>query len=137
MPIWLRCARPARTLVEARGRPVIAEAHGVRYTFVPEDPWGFYDPEKARVAVHVSAGAFTRARVNGAQLLRDLDRWCGLRYCDVRGMIREAKPAALPTEDGAETRYGRDSHANARYNAALDYYAQALLNRLAVDEKEG
>jgi len=124
----------ANTLAEARGRPVIAEANGVRYILVPEDPFVFYDPARARAAVEQSAGAFTRAGVDGAQLLRDIDRGRGLRYDDVRDMVREAKPAALPTDYGTETRYGRESHGNARYNAALDDYEEALLKRLAADE---
>ena len=120
----------AHMLAEARGKPVVAVANGVRYTLVPEDPFAFYDPQRVRAAVEQSAGAFKRAGVDGEQLLRDLDRDRGLRYRDVREMIREAKPTPLPTEYGAETRYGRESHANSRYNDALDDYERALLDRL-------
>ncbi len=70
----------AHTLAKARGRPVIAEANGVRYTLVPENPFVFYDPERVRAAVEQSAGIFTRAGVDGAQMLRDIDRGRGLRY---------------------------------------------------------
>ena len=120
----------AQTLAEARGKPVIAVANGVRYTLVPEDPFAFYDPERVRAAVEQSAGAFKRAGVDGEQLLRDIDRDRGLRYRDVREMIHEAKPKPLPTEYSEETQYGRESHSNSRYNDALDDYEQALFQRL-------
>ena len=124
----------AHTLAEARGRPVIAVANGVRYTLVPEDPAAFYDLGRMRAAIERSAGAFTRAGVDGEQLLRDLDRDRGLRYDDVREMIREAKPTPLPTEYGEETRYGRESHRNSRSNDACDEYERALFDRLARHE---
>lgn len=124
----------AHALADAAGEPVIVEANGVRYQMTPEDPFAFYDPAKVRAAVHTSAGILKRAGVNGEQLLRDIDRGRGLRYDDVREMVREAKPATQPTEYGEETRYGRDSHNNARYNATLDEYEQVLLERLARHE---
>ena len=120
----------ARTLAEARGKPVIAVANGVRYTLVPEDPFAFYDPERVRAAVERSAGILKRAGVDGERLLREIDRDRGLRYRDVREMIREAKPTARPLDYGPETRYGREGHGNARYNAALDDYERELLARL-------
>jgi hypothetical protein len=47
-----------------------------------------------------------------------------------RRIVREAKPAEKPIEYGPESRYGRDSHSNGRYNEALDEYEDALLKRI-------
>lgn len=84
--------------------------------------------------MHASAGILKRAGVNGEQLLREIDRDRGLRYDDVRDMVREAKPAPQPTEYNELTRYGRESHGNTRYNAALDDYERALVAWLDRDE---
>lgn len=118
----------ARLLAKAKRRPLIVEANGIRYRMEPEDPFAFYDPEKARAALEAAAGSWA-GLVDTEQLKRDLDRARGLRYDDVRAMIREAKPAALPTEEDAETRDG-----SRRYNEALDAYEAAVLDRLARDE---
>ena len=55
------------------------------------------------------------------------------RHEGFRRIVREAKPAEKPTEYGPESRYGRDSHSNGRYNEALDEYEDALLQRLDMD----
>lgn len=51
-----------------------------------------------------------------------------------RRIVREAKPPKRNTENSAATRYGRESHGNARYNEALDDYERALLRRLVAHE---
>ena len=126
----------ARLLREAAGQLVIVEANGIRYQVTPEDPWAFYDTQKAWEAIEGGTGILKRAGVDDERLLRDADRGRGLRYDDVRAMIREAKLAPLPVEYGADTRYGRESNGNARYNAALDDYEAKLLDRLAADEAD-
>ena len=58
----------------------------------PLGDWAVW--QRRREAIHTAAGMFKRAGIDGEQLLRDLDRGRGLRYDDVRVMIREAKPRA-------------------------------------------
>lgn len=125
----------ARSLAAAAGKPVIVACNGVRYRIEPEDPFAFYDPEKVRAALHKSAGALKGVDVE--QLRADLREARGHgpetdaeHRAVFRRIVREAKPAKLPIEYGKETRYGRDSYSNGRYNDALDEYEAALLKRL-------
>lgn len=125
----------ARRLEEAAGQPVIIEHNGVRYRIEPEDPFAFYDPEKMREAIHAAAG--TMKGVNRDELLADLraERGHGpetdAEHREVfRRIVRDAKPAKQPIEYGPESRYGRDSYSNGRYNDALDEYEDALLKRI-------
>ena len=52
----------ARTLAEAKGKPVVVEANRVRYRVVPENPWAFYTPPTRGVGV---AEATRRAQYGG------------------------------------------------------------------------
>lgn len=129
----------ASRLDEAAGQPVVIEHNGVRYRIEPEDPTEFYDREKAREAIRATAGAW-REIVDGEALkayLREA-RGHGPKTDEehrayFRGIVKEAKPAHLPTEYGEETRYGRDSYSNGRYNDALDEYEAALLARIGAE----
>lgn len=150
-----------RDLVEARGRPVIVEANGVRYRVVPENPWAFYEPTKKGEGIAGKLGAPNTADalpVPTAEtaIERAAGAWAGLGVFessspergrpaqettandgddgDWRRIVREAKPPKRSVEHGAETRYGREVYGNARYNAALDEYEAALLRRLAEHE---
>ncbi len=126
----------ARRLADAAGQPVIIAHNGVRYRIEPEDPFAFYDPEKMREAIHATAGAW-RGIVDAEKLKADLRAARGhgpetdAEHRDLfRRIVREAKPEKQPTEYGPESRYGRESHSNGRYNDALDAYEDALLNRI-------
>ncbi|MDQ2787523.1 MAG: hypothetical protein M3Y58_21250 [Chloroflexota bacterium] len=129
----------AKRLEEAAGQPVVIEHNGVRYRIEPEDPFAFYDPEKMRAAIHAGAGAFKG--IDREQFLADIREARGHgpetdeeHRAYFRQIVREVKPGHLPTEYGPESRYGRDSHSNGRYNEALDEYEAALLKRIDTDE---
>lgn len=124
-----------RRLERAAGQPVIIEHNGVRYRIEPEDPFAFYDPEKMLAAIDAGAGAFKGMDVE--QFLAEIREARGHgpetdeeHRALFRRIVREAKPAPKPTEYGPESRYGRDSHSNGRYNEALDEYEAAMLTRL-------
>ncbi len=51
-----------------------------------------------------------------------------------RRIVREAKPPMQPTEYGPESRYGRDSDSNGRYDDALDEYEAVLLRQIDTDK---
>jgi hypothetical protein len=129
----------ARRLEQAAGQPIIIEVNSVRYRIEPEDPFAFYDPEKMRDAIRASAGAW-RGIVDAEELKAAIREARGhgpgtdeehrAYFCRI---VREAKPEPLPTEYGPETRYGRDSYSNGRYNDALDEYEAALLERIDVE----
>lgn len=128
----------ANLLEQAAGQPVIVEANGVRYRIEPEDPFAFYDPEKMRAAIHAGAGALKGLDVE--QFRKDIREARGHgpetdeeHRAAFQRIVREAKPAPKPIEYGPESRYGRDSHSNGRYNEALDEYEAALLTRIDAD----
>jgi len=129
----------AQRLDEVAGQPVVIEHNGVRYRIEPEDPFAFYDPEKAKAAIHAGAGAFKGIDVE--QFLAEIReaRGHGPETDEehrklFRRIVREAKPEKPPTEYGPESRYGRDSFSNGRYNDALDEYEEALLRRIDADK---
>jgi hypothetical protein len=129
----------ARRLAEVAGQPVVIAHNGVRYRIEPEDPFAFYDPEKMRAAIRASAGAW-RGVVDAERLKADIRAARGHgpetdeeHRALFRQIVREAKPGQIPTEYGEETRYGRDSYSNGRYNDALDEYETALLKRIETD----
>lgn len=129
----------ARHLDEAAGQPGIIAHNGIRYRIEPEDPFAFYDPEKVLAAIDAGAGAFTGMDVE--QFLAEIREARGHgpetdaeHRALFRRIVREAKPATKPTEYGPESRHGRDSHSNGRYNDALDEYEDALLKRIDADE---
>jgi len=129
----------AKRLEEAAGQPVVIAHNGVRYRIEPEDPFAFYDPEKMRAAIRASAGAW-HGVVDAEGLKADLREARGHgpetdeeHRALFRRIVREAKPAKQPTEYGPESRHGRDSHSNGRYNDALDEYEDALLSRIGAD----
>lgn len=128
----------AKRLEAAAGQPVIIEHNGVRYRIEPEDPFAFYDPKKMREAIHAGAGALKGLDVE--QFLKDIREARGhgpetdAEHRELfRRIVWEAKPEKQPTEYGPESRYGRDSHSNGRYNDALDEYEDALLKRIETD----
>lgn len=125
----------AKRLEEAAGQPVLIAHNGVRYRVEPEDPFAFYDPQKMKAAIHAGAGAMKGLDVK--QFLAEIREVRGHgpetdeEYRALfRRIVREAKPAKLSTEYGPETRYGRDSYSDGRYNDALDEYEPALLERI-------
>jgi hypothetical protein len=125
----------SRLLEEAAGQPVVIEANGVRYRVEPEDPFAFYDPEKMLAAIEQGAGAFKGMDVEQFLAYIREARGHGPETDEehralFRRIVREAKPVPKPTEYGPESRYGRDSHSNGRYNEALDEYEAALLARI-------
>ena len=129
----------AQRLDEAAGQPVVIAHKGIRYRIEPEGPFAFYDPEKAKAAIHAGAGAFKG--VDAEQLLADIREARGhgpetdAEHRELfRRIVREAKPPTQPTEYGPESRYGRDSDSNGRYNDALDEYEAALLRQIDTDK---
>ncbi len=129
----------ARRLDEGAGQPVVIEYNGVRYRIEPEDPFAFYDPKKMQAAIRAGAGAFKGIDVK--QFLADIReaRGHGPETDEehrklFRRIVREAKPEKQPIEYGPESRYGRDSHSNGRYNEVLDEYEDALLKRIDMNE---
>jgi hypothetical protein len=126
----------AHRLDGAAGQPVVIAHNGVRYRIEPEDTGAFYDPEEAREAIRATAGGW-RGIVDGERLIADIRAARGHgpetdeeQRALFRRIVREAKPGQLPTEYGEETRYGRDSYSNGRYNDALDEYEDVLLKRI-------
>ncbi len=126
----------AQRLDEVAGQPVVIANKGIRYRIEPEDPFAFSDPEKAKAAIRAGAGAFKGSDVE--QFLADIREARGHgpetdeeHRALFRRIVRDVKPEKQPIEYGAETRYGRDSHSNGRYNDALDEFEAALLSRLA------
>lgn len=121
------------------GKPVIIEYNGIRYRVEPEDPFAFYDPEKALAAIDAGAGAFKGMDVE--QFLAEIREARGHgpetdeeHRALFRRIVREAKPKAKSLEWGPETRYGREDDFNNGYNEALDEYEAALLARIADGE---
>lgn len=122
----------------AAGQPVIIARNGVRYRTEREDPFAFSDPEKMRAAIRAGAGAFKG--IDGDQFRAEISEARGHgpeadaeHRALFRRIVREAKPAKQPTEYGPESRYGRDSHRNGRYNDAPDAYEDALLTRIGAE----
>lgn len=129
----------AKRLEEAAGQPVLIAHNGVRYRIEPEDPFAFYDPETMQAAIR--AGASALKGIDVKQFLADIREARGHgpetdaeHRALFRRIVEEAKPVKQPTEYGPESRYGRDSYSNGRYNDALDEYEAALLRRVEVDE---